>query len=244
MAHSTVFITIISILYTSTYAQLTWSEITPSTSDAPPGRQSPAVAFDEVNNILLVNGGKTGDNEFSDETWIFNMTSLTWTELSLIGTKPSARYTHVSGYDPTTEQFIISTGEGKDKEFYNDIWALDYQSALTTATDWIQLDASASTEFEVRYGSAGGLQVGTSNFILSHGFASRRFSDSFTFDISATDGDWEEVFGGTSEYNPNQPHPRCLVATTETTTGLVMYGGCLNAGLFIHCLYIFLYRLC
>ncbi len=213
-------------------AQLSWTEITPSTSAIPSARALPAVAFDNINNILLVHGGKTGKETFTDDTWIFNMTSDTWIQLTNIGTTPPSRYTAVAGYDTTTKQFIIATGEGIDKTFYRDIWALNYLQVLssTSAINWIQLDSSSNIQFNERYGSAGGLQVETSNFYVSHGFAAKRFSDTYTFDISNSNSNWKEAFSGTNEYNPNAPHARCLMAYTETMSGFVMYGGCLNAG--------------
>ena len=212
-------------------SQLTWSELGASSSATPSGRSRPALAFDEDNNMLLVFGGKSSDGILED-TWTFNLTSEIWSEISTSNT-PGERFDAIAGC--FKNQFIISTGEGDNKVFYDDIWSLDYLSG--NGTSWIRLDQDSSKKPDERYGSAGGLittndanDENYGKFYISHGFSSVRYSDTFVFDLNNTDGGWKQVFDGTTPYSPDLPHPRCLVATTSNSEGFTMFGGCLASG--------------
>jgi hypothetical protein len=90
-----------------------------------------------------------------------------------------------------------------------------------------------------RYGAAGGIAPGGASLLVSHGFSSSRFSDSWALDLAAMPNGtgvqpvaWRRVRQGISSYSATLPHARCLVASTVVAgpAALVMYGGCLSGG--------------
>eukprot|EP01065_Artemidia_motanka_P050260 TRINITY_DN8555_c0_g1_i1.p1 TRINITY_DN8555_c0_g1~~TRINITY_DN8555_c0_g1_i1.p1 ORF type:complete len:634 (+),score=195.46 TRINITY_DN8555_c0_g1_i1:239-1903(+) len=159
-------------------------------------------------------------NAFTDETWTFDIdstwTSGTWTQQTP-PTAPPARYYGVSGLLPDGS-FIIATGQDASG-FYNDAWTYN-------AGSWAEIPGGPNLP-DARYGSAGGV-IGNALYV-SHGFASERYSD--TWRVRKVEG-WERRHNSISEYSPDKPHPRCLVAHSAPAGGskFVMFGGCANGG--------------
>ena len=65
-------------------------------------------------------------NGLMADTWSYDTTTQTWSELST-PTAPEKRFSMVAGVDQQggRDRFLIALGEGEDKTFYNDVWALD-----------------------------------------------------------------------------------------------------------------------
>ncbi|XP_028399643.1 uncharacterized protein LOC114523035 isoform X2 [Dendronephthya gigantea] len=199
-------------------AQLRWR--LKSKSGGPSPRRDVAIGYDPENKQILIFGGRDESGPRAD-TWAFNLSSLAWKELK---TKNdiSGRFSVVSGV--WNNGFYVSTGQA-GASFFDDIWRLDLSTLV-----WKKLLSRNSPE--ERYGSAGGFfQHGNSSFFyLTHGFADMRYSNTFMYDVSKEKG-WTEVFTGTSSYNPNYPHARCLhSATMLSAHKFIMYGGCLGGG--------------
>lgn len=202
-------------------AQLKWTKLS-SVNRGPSPRRDIAIGYDSKNKEILVYGGR-GGRTFS-ETWAFDLISLEWRELNT-SNDIGRRFSVVSGV--WNNGFYVATGQ-VGSQFFDDMWRLDLSTLV-----WRQLP-SGSSKPEKRYGAAGGFfQHGNSSlFYLTHGFASKRYSNTFVYDVSKNEG-WKEIFEGTSSYNPNYPHARCLhSATMLSTHKFVMYGGCLGYVLF------------
>ena len=67
-------------------------------------------------------GGQDGSSNFND-AWTFNLTSYTWTLLTITGTKPSARGWHSSIL--YNGQMVVFGGYVSDTDRLKDTWTLD-----------------------------------------------------------------------------------------------------------------------
>ena len=78
-----------------------------------------AIGYDKDENRLFIFGGRDGKKIFSD-TWYYDFDTKVWKEVTGLATNPEERFTLAFGvYDG---HMYISTGEGPDKVFYNDVW--------------------------------------------------------------------------------------------------------------------------
>ena len=217
--------------------QLTWRRIVPSnSSDVPSPRRDSVIGYDPNNQRLYLFGG-LGDNFLSD-LWTFDLATSTWTMIhgdqpSDTTTSPRPRFSIIGGFYPRGQPgsndglFVISTGEGARKVFYNDVWAFNV-SRGNTVSSWRELPSVGDVPTE-RYGSAGGIHVNGSALYVTHGFSNRRFSDTLRYDLESLR--WRRVFDGSDEYTAVKPHPRCLMGSTMVgPESPVFYGGCLSGG--------------
>ena len=151
--------------------------------------------------------------------------SKTWYQVATTNSPP-ARFSTVYGSDNVG--LVICSGEDSSKEFYNDVWRFTY--ATDTWEELATLDASGAPE--TRYGAVGGVHGDPSSgyhLLITHGFASKRYSNAFRFDLSLRV--WEEIESGSHEYSMTHPHARCLMPGTVNPSGeIFMFGGCLSGG--------------
>jgi hypothetical protein len=97
-----------------------------------PHRHTFASAFDPSRRALLVFGGSDG-RVFRNETYVFDLTMGTWSQLTPEGAPPPRRL--VEGiYDPVGDRFVVFGGVDDDG-FYNDLWSL----SLSDPSHWTQL---------------------------------------------------------------------------------------------------------
>ncbi|XP_046858933.1 protein GLUTELIN PRECURSOR ACCUMULATION 3-like isoform X2 [Xenia sp. Carnegie-2017] len=205
-----------------TYAQLQWMNLdSGNASNTPSVRRDMAIGYQREMRRVLIFGGRGNSGPLGD-TWEYNLDTRQWKELTT-NNAIDKRFSVVSGV--WKNGFYVSTGEGENDAFFDDIWRLDLSSL-----NWTKLP-SGSTKPEERYGSAGGFYLNSSLLYLTHGFASNRFSNTFVYDVSKPNEGWREVFEGTNSYNPNYPHARCLHAAAMISQHkMVIYGGCLGGG--------------
>eukprot|EP00117_Sycon_ciliatum_P029084 scpid63705/ scgid0791/ Putative ferric-chelate reductase 1 homolog len=207
-------------------SQLTWTSLTETQSlTRPSARHDFGFGYDPDKNTAYLFGG-IADDGIKNDLWSLNLTSATWNRLGdAITPQPPARFSMLSGVytqGPDT-LFVISTGQGSGRVFFNDIWAYS-----VTAGSWKQL-AKRGDVPDTRYGAAGGLHVNGTSFYVSHGFSNRRHSDTSRYDMR--EQRWIRIFSGASKYSSTKPHPRCRVGTTMAGVDEpVLYGGCLSGG--------------
>jgi N-acetylneuraminic acid mutarotase len=115
-----------------------WTELKPSGA-LPPARAVHAMAYDPSTHRLVVFGGGTDTGDPLDDTWAYDPTANTWTELKPSGTVPSPRLFASMAYDPTTRRLIMFGGLDETDAFLNDTWAYD-----STANTWTNLDPAGA----------------------------------------------------------------------------------------------------
>lgn len=191
----------------------TWRELTPSGGPAPEARRNGVAIHDPVGRRIVIFGGVGGPGPLND-TWAFDLVTLTWSRLETRGAPPPRRLGHDAVYDPQGRQMIVWAGQD-DRIFFNDTWALDLQT-LT----WRELSPAARPQ--ARYGSASIYDPLERRLVTFAGFTdlSRRFQDTQAFDLDT--GAWEDL-------TPpgDKPEVRCLLtaAYDAARRTMVVYGG-------------------
>lgn len=99
----------------------TWS----SGPTGPPARYDHVGAYDRRRNRFLIQGGRGENGDLSD-VWAYSISGNSWTELSPVGSPPSARCEHTAIYDSKNDQLVIFGGSisGSDTD---ETWALRFK---------------------------------------------------------------------------------------------------------------------
>jgi len=113
----------------------TWSELHDGTGDAPSKRFLHKCVYDDVRNTMYLFGGEIDtDNTTSDELWKFDLTTNTWSEITITtGTKPTKRGAHnleIDGND--IYLFGGINGLIPDDTVYNELWKFDIVNSQWT----------------------------------------------------------------------------------------------------------------
>ncbi len=121
-----------------------WTNLSPS-GTLPSERFGQAMVYDPSTHRVIMFGGASG--VLSDtslvplkDTWAYNPTTNTWTELHPVGTLPSARAYESMVYDPLTQQLIMFGGAREAWAVLNDTWAYD-----PAASTWTELNPSTQS---------------------------------------------------------------------------------------------------
>ena len=98
-----------------------WTQVFPEVSPGP--RMSPNMVFDTTSNIVVMFGG-TGNDITYDDTWIYNCSSNTWTEM-VSSEHPCGRYGQCMIYDPVNDRTLLFSGNSVEG-MNPDMWEYDY----------------------------------------------------------------------------------------------------------------------
>ena len=109
-----------------------WTEVVTSTN--PGVRHSHALAYDPIENVVILFGGFDEEGWDTDETWSFDCETREWTEL-FPSEVPLARYGHVMTYDTNISRIILSCGNTWSEGHQDDTWTFD-----VSANTWTEID--------------------------------------------------------------------------------------------------------
>jgi hypothetical protein len=180
----------------------------------PAARRDHSLTFDADRGLLYLFGGRA-QGVALDDLWTFDLATAAWSEASLAGAKPPARFGHNAFYDAVQRRLVVAMGQA-GSTFFNDVWAFD-----PATLSWVERGAGSGERPAVRYGAGGAYDPGGNRFLVSHGFTDNgRFDDTWVFDL-ATEA-WSQI--GTSG---GVPLKRCLTrAVWETSSQqLLLFGG-------------------
>lgn len=187
--------------------QGTWQLLQPI-NEAPNARQEHAVAYDPATNQMYLFGGRNGD-QIKDDTWVLDVNTLSWGFLAAHSPAAPVLYSTVMIVDDGS--LYLGTGQSP-VGVTNEVWRLDLASQT-----WQNLGTGAGDAPEPRYGGPGGDLGG--NLVVTHGFGSQRYDDTWRFNPSASQ--WENMTPSGA-----LPAGRCLFAATPSGGNLVLHGGC------------------
>ena len=127
-------------VYALSFANNAWVKLQPATSTRPAARLFHSAVMDAKRNRLVVFGGGDANafvGPFFNDAWAFDLNTLTWSELTLSGTKPQGRIRASRVEDDANDRALLFGGhdDGELGE-RNDLWAIDYASNA-----WVQLRA-------------------------------------------------------------------------------------------------------
>jgi N-acetylneuraminic acid mutarotase len=102
-----------------------WRDLNPA--NAPTGRRLTSLVYDSESDKIILFGGVTGDDatDTTDETWVFDYSTNTWTKMNP-AVSPQPAYFVQTAYDPTSDRVILWGGLPASTE--NAIWFYDYNS--------------------------------------------------------------------------------------------------------------------
>ena len=174
-------------------------------------------------HTFLLLSGRENNGHILPDIWMLNITlnssasTGSWTQLPDLPS-PLHRFSAIGatlpGFTP-----MIAAGEGNDRVFYNDAWAWQNQT-------WKRIAQGGP---HTRYGAAGAAIDST--LYLSHGFAGKRYDDTWAVSAGHGASAWTPV--RTSDL-PDRPFPRCLMGSAavhwDGQDALAMFGGCGSGG--------------
>lgn len=180
----------------------------------PPARRDAVLVYDPWREQLILFGGRDGTNALND-TWAFDLTTSTWTEIVPPGAqRPSPRHSMVAGIDTENDRMVIVAGTGEVSSGLNEVWTLD----LTTHT-WQPHAVSGATPAE-RFGAAGGIADYGQTLLLSHGFNGEvGFDDTWALDLETFS--WRDVSPAGARPAARGWHSAAPISWTQ----LVVFGG-------------------
>jgi hypothetical protein len=85
-----------------------WSDLGPLTT--PLARYGHVMVYDESINLIVMTAGNTATQGHQDDTWTFNVTSNTWTELSPTGSPDQLKWPSMT-YDSVNHKCILFGGQ-------------------------------------------------------------------------------------------------------------------------------------
>ena len=180
-------------------------------ANPPPARFDHTLTLDTAANKLVLFGGRDGSKTLGD-SWVFDLASNTWREVKA-SPSPEARFGHSAAYDPKSRRVLIFAGQASG--FFNDVWAFD--AAKET---WQKLETKGTAPAQ-RYGSSAVVDTKTNQLIVTHGFASGRFDDTYALDLATNT--WSAIAPKDAV-----PLKRCLHEAVYDAKAdrMILFGGC------------------
>jgi N-acetylneuraminic acid mutarotase len=123
----------------------TWTDLSPP-GDVPPARHDHAMAYDAGSGKVILFGGTAASTaQELNDTWAYDPTTNTWSDLKPAGAVPDPRIGHSMVYDPVAKKVTLFGGSSHGGR-NGDIWA--YDSAANT---WTKVSPTGDAPF-ARYG--------------------------------------------------------------------------------------------
>jgi hypothetical protein len=198
----------------------TWTKLTPAT--VPSGRYGAADGYISTDGVSAFTGGVVmfgGQNPLYNllETWLWDGTAQTWTQVVVANGKgPAARVGHVmagSGSIAGTPSVVMFGGEGTNSQF-NDTW----QFTMAAGGTWTQL--SPATSPSVRSGACMAYDSTNSLWVMFGG--KNEYTDlveTWTFDGTT----WSQVAVTNGKGPAGRTGAQMAFDPVSATT--IMYGG-------------------
>ncbi|HNG34643.1 MAG TPA: kelch repeat-containing protein, partial [Blastocatellia bacterium] len=125
---------------------MTWTQFSPAVK--PPARGGHTMAYDSARNRVVLFGGLTGSFSVFNDTWEYNCSTHTWTQMNPANSPPG-RFGHAMAYDPNLGVSVINGGQSTNQ----DTWTWN-------GTNWTQVAGGNQPGIRYDHGMAfDGLRV-------------------------------------------------------------------------------------
>lgn len=114
--------TFAALFSTSLCAQVDWNALSPAA--VPQGRSGHAMAYDLVNDRIVLFGGNISGQGFQNDTWLYD--GNTWTQV-FPNNSPPPRAGHPMAYDISRQRVVLFGGIPSGGGALNDTWEWDGQ---------------------------------------------------------------------------------------------------------------------
>lgn len=181
------------------YENSTWAFNGTDWAEATPAAQPSAVygmnmVYDDNSGVFFLFGGSDDTDAALAETWTFNPTNNTWTQLSPTNSPPARTYTQMAytGSGTTTEIYLFGGNDGTT--YYNDVWRYN-------GSDWLQVTTggttpTARTHHAISFNPTDGTD-GTIFLFGGRDATGTQLADSWKYDVN-TDSWSQSAFSGPS----------------------------------------------
>ncbi len=116
-----------------------WSQLTPT--NPPPARAWGAASWDAAQGRLIIYGGSAAlSGPLRNDVWAYNPGANAWTQLTVSGPAPLARFLHSMVYVPHLQKHLVfgggtgTTGNAEPTTVVSELWLLTPNIAAGTAT--------------------------------------------------------------------------------------------------------------
>jgi hypothetical protein len=151
-----------------------WTQKSPA--NAPPARESHAMAYDRERKEVVIFGGYSNDKQFLGDTWVWDGT--TWTQ-RFPTNSPPARRLHAMAYDVARKRVVLFGGWGSPG-YFSDTWEWN-------GTNWVERAANGPSG---RYLHSMAYAENSGNIVLFGGITATDYSNE-TWEYEA--GDWRRT---------------------------------------------------
>lgn len=190
------------------------------TSGGPSMRSDASMAYDAGAKKVVLFGGYGRDEVKCDDTWVYDVSSNTWTEMNP-STHPQARYGSVMVYDSYSEKCLLfgghmvqTTAPYDSLGYENEVWAYDY-----AADGWEKL--ATENKPPARYWHDLAYDPVGNRIILFGGSQGRSNDLGDTWVYGCREAKWTQVSSTVSPSARTQPS-LCYDSRTKKT---LLFGG-------------------
>jgi hypothetical protein len=169
-----------------------WTEMSPST--APLSRYGCVMVYDESINLIVLTAGNTATQGHQDDTWVYNATANTWTELTPTGTPDELKWPMMA-YDSVNEKCILFGGQIGDTAV-DHTWVYDGQM-----NTWTRQYPDDAPEGMINTGLA--FDPVNNVTILFGGYVMDDGLRDVTWTYSYTSNEWTDMEGGSEPTTPD-----------------------------------------
>ena len=197
----------------NTWQQLAGNEAGPSR------RYGHSGVYDQMRKRLIISHGFTNAGRF-DDTWAFDLTKDTWSNITPSGTKPLRRCLHHAVYDHVGQQMLLYGGcaSGFGPCPLGDLWSLDLVN-----NRWTEITEQPRPPAREHYGTA--FDSARERLVIFGGTGGGALNDTWAFDTRSRN--WQQL-NPPGAASPRSRHQGAYAADRGT---LYFFGGSTNTGL-------------